>query len=112
MARLVRGGGVMPIPKINMLTIDVQAWESARWIAEQAVKVGPLDPERTWVLLNFARRSSCTLYMGSDPKTAELVAEAVKKAVAETFAFLLAMQSEVWNRRDLLSPLPPVEAQQ
>jgi hypothetical protein len=101
----------MPYPKINMLTIDEQSWESARWIAEQCVKTGALDPTLTWVLLNFQRRSSCTLYIGSDPETAALIAEAAKKVITESFAYLLAMQTEVWNHRDLL-PRIPAEVQQ
>jgi hypothetical protein len=88
-----------------MLTVDAQTAATARNLAARCVKNGTLDTvtERAWLLLNFPRRSSVTLYMGYDPKVAELIAEAAKKVVIETFEYLLAMQGEILPLRAALT---------
>jgi hypothetical protein len=77
-----------------MLTVGAQASESARALAQACIKISRFDAQRTWVLLNFPRRSSLTLYMGPDPAAAQLIADAAKKVIAESAEYLLASAAE------------------
>ena len=90
-----------------MLTVDAQTAATARHLAATCVKIGQLDT-RTWVLLNFPRRTSLTLYLADDGTAARLIAETAVKVVIETFEYLLAMQAEVLPpHAELPMPLVP-----
>jgi hypothetical protein len=79
-----------------MLTLDGQAAQAVRDTAQACLKSVVMDREsgRHWVMLNFPRRTSVTLYMGFDIEAAGLIYKTAEKVVVETMEYQLASQRE------------------